>query len=292
MNDDLTLSRQKPAGMQSYTFQLHFWKIMRTIVVGVAAVVTIFPFLWMLMMSLKIHKDALTIPPQFIFLPTFKNYIVVLSKFEFLRGILNSFIISVSTIFVSVFFGMLAAYAISRFRFAGSRTILYGMLFTRVFPPISMVIPYYLIIRSVGLYDTYVSLVLAYLSINIPLVTWLIKGYIDSLPQEIEHCAMIDGCSRFQTIVKISLPLIAPGIVATGIFSLFVSWNNFIFPLILSSKRAKTLPVYIAEYVGTTGIAWPQIMAASVIALIPVIVFTYIVQHKLVQGLSAGAVKG
>jgi multiple sugar transport system permease protein len=281
-----------PSLFRSYTFQGRLLRTIRTLIVGIPVIVTVFPFYWMLMMSLKIHRDALTIPPKFLFTPTFSNYAAVLTKLNFLRGILNSVVISSATIVVSVFLGMLAAYAISRFRFAGRRTILYSMLFTRVFPPISMVIPYYLIIRSIGLYDTYLSLVLAYLSINIPLVTWLIKGYVDSLPEEIEHCAMIDGCSRLKTIVRITLPLIAPGIVATGIFSLFISWNNFLFPLILSSKRAKTLPIYIAEYVGATGIEWPQIMAASVIALIPVIVFTYIVQHRLVQGLSAGAVKG
>jgi len=246
----------------------------------------------MLIISLKVHKDALTIPPKFIFTPTISNYITVLIKMDFLRGILNSIIICSITIVISVFIGILAAYSISRFRFIGRQTILYSMLFTRVFPPISMVIPYYLTIRSIGLYDTYLCMVLAYLSMNIPLVTWLIKSYIDSLPKEIEHCAMVDGCSRLRTIISITLPLIAPGIVATAIFSLFVSWNNFVFPLILSSKRAKMLPLYIAEYVGETGIEWPSIMAASIIALIPVIVFTYVVQHRLVQGISAGAVKG
>jgi len=126
----------------------------------------------------------------------------------------------------------------------------------------------------------------------VPLVIWMLKGYFDTLPKDLENSAMLDGASRFQAVIHVTLPLVAPGVVATGIFAMIISWNEFLFALILTSSKAKTLPVVIAEFVGETGVDWPLISAAAIIAILPAIIFTYFIQRNLVYGITAGAVKG
>lgn len=257
-----------------------------------AALFTLFPLYWMLQMSLKTHRQSLSFPPAFIFEPQFSGYVSAWGKMGFVHSLGNSIIVSCLTLVVALVLGIMAAYALSRYRFAGSQAFLFGILMTRVFPPIALIMPFYLTLRRIGGHDTHWGLAISYLAMVTPLVIWMLKGYFDTVPDALEQSAQVDGASRLQAVIYVTIPLVAPGIVATGIFSVVISWNEFLFALILTSQRAKTLPVVIAEFVGETGVEWPQIMAASVIALTPVIVFTYIVQRHLVRGLTAGAVKG
>jgi ABC-type glycerol-3-phosphate transport system permease component len=263
-----------------------------TIVAGAAASLTLFPIVWMILISLKTQREALSLPPKYIFTPSLDAYAAVFAKAGFLKGLGNSLLISSLTLTLCLTIGLLAAYAISRFRFVGSGAILFGMLVTRLFPPVALVTPYFLNVQWLGLHDRAVSLVVAYVALNLPLAVWMLKGYFDAIPEELEHCAMVDGASRWQAVTKITLPLMAPGLAATSVFIFVGSWNEFLFALTLTSREARTLPTIIAEFVGDTGIEWPQIMAASTIALSPVLIATFALQRHIAAGMTAGAVKG
>ncbi len=271
-------------GMGAYTVY--------SIVAFAAVAATLFPILWMGLLSLKTPVAALKIPPELFFEPLFDAYRNVWSKAGFAQALINSVVISVMSLIMGLACALCAAYAISRFTFRGARTLLLAMLATRIFPPVALIIPLFLNLRAIGAHDTHIGLALAYMALNIPLATWMLKGYFDAVPREIEECAMIDGASRFTAVRKVVLPLMAPGLAATSIFTFVVAWNDFLFALILTSRNARTLPVVIAEFVGDTGVDWPDVMAASVTALAPVLAATFILQRHIAAGLTAGAVKG
>lgn len=262
-------------------------------VIALAAVVaTLFPILWMILVSLKTPVAALRMPPELLFEPSLDAYRAAWSKSGFATALLNSVVISLVSLAIGMTCALLAAYAISRFPFRGARAILLAMLATRIFPPVALIIPLYLNLRAVGGHDTHLGLAMAYVALNIPLATWMLKGYFDAIPQELEECAMVDGASRFTAVRRITLPLMAPGLAATSIFAFVIAWNDFLFALILTSRNARTLPVVIAEFVGDTGVDWPDVMAASVTALAPILAATFILQRHIAAGLTAGAVKG
>lgn len=263
-----------------------------TAAVAAPAALTVFPIFWMVLISLKTQRDALSMPPQLIFTPTFEAYLAVWAKAGFAPALLNSVLVSGVNLIACLSIGLLAAYAISRFKFPGANLILFGFLVTRIFPPVALVTPYFLNLNWLGLQDTAAGLAIAYVAMNLPLAVWMLKGYIDAIPEELEQCAMVDGATRWQAATKITLPLIAPGLAATSVFVFVGSWNEFLFALVLTSRSARTLPTVIAEFIGDTGIAWPQIMAASTIALAPVMIATFFLQKHIAAGLTAGAVKG
>jgi ABC-type glycerol-3-phosphate transport system permease component len=263
-----------------------------TTVAGAAASLTLFPIAWMLLVSLKTQRDALALPPRWIFAPTLDAYRAVWAKGGFVQGFANSLLTGLGTLAVVLPIALLAAYALSRFRFAGGRTVLYGMFVTRLFPPVALVTPVFLSATWLGLHDRTPLLVLAYAALNLPIAVWMLKGYFDAVPEELEQSAMVDGASRLQAALRVVLPLMAPGLAATGVFVFVGSWNEFLFALTLTSREARTLPTVIAEFVGDTGIEWPQIMAASTIALAPVLVATFALQRHIAAGMTSGAVKG
>lgn len=263
-----------------------------TLLALLAVVVTLFPLVWMAQLSLKTQVEALRLPPDLLFVPTLQAYGAAWGKAGFGPALLNSVIVSALALVVGLTLGLLAAYAISRYRFRGAQTILFAMLLTRIFPPVALILPFFLNLRAIGGQDTHWGLALAYVALNTPLATWMLKGYFDAIPKELEECAMIDGATRFGAVRRITLPLMAPGLVATGVFAFILAWNDFLFALILTSRNARTLPVVIAEFVGDTGVDWPVIMAASTTALIPVLLFTFVMQRHLASGLTSGAVKG
>jgi multiple sugar transport system permease protein len=263
-----------------------------SIIALAATAATLFPVVWMTLLSLKTPVAALRIPPELIFQPTLDAYRAAWAKSGFAAALVNSVVISLLSLAIGMTCALLAAYAISRFRFRGARTILLAMLATRIFPPVALIIPLYLNLRAIGGHDTHWGLAMAYVALNIPLATWMLKGYFDAIPQELEECAMVDGASRFTAVRKITLPLMAPGLAATAIFAFVIAWNDFLFALILTSRNARTLPVVIAEFVGDTGVDWPEVMAASVTALAPILAATFVLQRHIAAGLTAGAVKG
>ena len=204
----------------------------------------------------------------------------------------NSIIVVVLTTLASVLLGTFAAYGLSRFQFNRKEDVAYWILSLRMLPPIAVVIPFFLLGRFIGLLDTHLLLVIVYLSFNIPFTIWMMRGFIEDIPRELEEAAWVDGCSRFQAIRYIIFPLIAPGVAATSIFCVIQSWNEFSLAFFLTSFNARTVPTTVTFFLTVLGVIWGEMAAVGVIATIPVLIFALIVQKYMVRGLTFGVIKG
>jgi multiple sugar transport system permease protein len=271
----------------------------------------VFPVAWSYLNSFKPPEQIFDLPPKLIFTPTLHNYAVVFGlqvgseaegisqtqeatgvASELPRYFLNSLIVSIGTMVLSMALGCLAAYSLARFRFDAKRWLLMGILLVRMVPAVVLVIPIYTLWRGFGLLDTHAGLILAYLSFNLPFVIWMMRGFFVDIPVEIEEAALIDGCSRLSALVRVILPLAAPGMAATSIFALLLGWNEFLFAVLLTSDKAKTLTPAILNYVTDRAVLWGNLYAAASIVLLPVLIFSLAVQKHLARGLTGGAVKG
>ena len=251
------------------------------------------PFAWMLSTSLKTEAEAFRIPPTWIPLePTIDSYIGIWVRKNFGTYFLNSTIISLATAILSTFFGALAGYGFSRFLFRGRKFLIGFFLATQMLPGVLLVGPYFKILNRFGLYDTRTGLIIAFLTICLPFSTWMMKGFIDKVPQELDQSAMVDGCSRIGLFFKIVLPIVAPGMVATILFAFLLAWGDLLWALCLtSSENMITVTLGIARTVGEFRIIWPMLMAGSLVGGMPAILLYIFLQRLLVQGLTAGAVK-
>ncbi|GAK57167.1 putative transmembrane component of ABC transporter [Candidatus Vecturithrix granuli] len=253
--------------------------------------VILLPPILLLLTSIKTELDALSFPPKWIFQPTLKNYIEIVDTSPLVAYGVNSLIVASLNTAACLIIGSLAAYGLARFRFRGSDDLAFWFLSVRMMPPVAGIIPIYIIMKNLRLLDTVWCLIIAYLTFNLPFVIWMLKGFFEEIPREVEESALIDGCSEFGVYSKIALPLIAPGLAATAILAFIFSWNEFLFALILTGTRAVTLPVGIIGFMKETGINWGYMTAGGVLALIPVILFVMFVQKHLVKGLTLGAIK-
>ena len=251
------------------------------------------PFAWMLSTSLKTEAEAFRIPPTWIPLePTIESYIGIWVRKNFGIYFLNSTIISLATAVLSTFFGALAGYGFSRFLFKGRKFLIGFFLATQMLPGVLLVGPYFKIMSRLGLYDTRTGLIIAFLTICLPFSTWMMKGFIDKVPKELDQSAMVDGCSRIGLFFKIILPIVAPGMVATILFAFLLAWGDLLWALCLtSSENMITVTLGIARTVGEFRIIWPMLMAGSLVGGMPAILLYIFLQRLLVQGLTAGAVK-
>lgn len=257
----------------------------------------LFPFLWLLLTSIKDGTDAIAIPPIWDFHPTFDNYVSLFKSTEgrsssFSGLLLNSVLVSVITTVLGLIAGTMGAYAIARYKFKGKDFISSWTLSTLMVPAAVSLIPIFLLMGTLNLMDTYIALIIPYVAFNLPLIIWMIRGFILDIPIAIEEAAMVDGCSTFQILWKVVLPLIMPGVAATSILALIQSWNEFLFALVLTRDMAKTAPIGIAEFITMYGIQWGEMTAASIVITSPIIIFTIFVRKYLVRGLTFGAVKG
>ena len=272
------------------------WKIFMGFTITVITVWTLFPIYWMLSTSLKENLEVFKLPPDIWPIhPTLAAYenlgsgITPIWTFFF-----NSVITSVGTVVLAVFLATFAGYALSRLRFRFRNSILIGVLVTQMFPMVVLLIPLYLFYVKAQLLNSYIGLILAYTSFTLPFGIWMIKGFVDTVPVEIEEAAMVDGCSRLQAMRKVVFPVITPGVVATGVFAFLDAWNNLLFPLTLVNEvTMKTLPPgMILAFGGEFKHDWAGMMAASSIVTIPVIIAFVLIQRYMVEGLTGGAVKG
>ncbi len=254
--------------------------------------IILFPAVVLFVTSIKTEVDALSFPPKWIFDPTIKNYAAVLKTSPLVGYALNSLLVASLNTVLCLIVGSMAAYSLARFRFKGADNIAFWILSIRMMPPVAAIIPIYILMKNIGLIDTPWCLVITYLTFNLPFVVWMMKGFFEEIPREIEESALIDGCSDFNIFIRIALPLVAPGLAATAILVFIFSWNEFLFALILTGTRAVTLPVGIIGYMKETGINWGYMTAGGMLALIPVVVFLILVQKHLVKGLTLGALKG
>jgi multiple sugar transport system permease protein len=250
----------------------------------------LFPIYWLIATSLKTQVDIFAMPPKWLFVPTFENYIHVLTSTPYPEQAKNSLIAATLNVTASMIIGTLAAYSISRFK-VGTKNLLYWFLGIRMVPPIVASIPLFLIAASLRLIDTYIILPILYLTLNLPFVIWMMKSFLDEIPVDIEESALIDGCSHLGAMVRVVIPLATPGLVATAVFCFIMAWNEFLFAMLFTRAQTVTLPVGLSGFITEQQIFWGYITAAAAISAIPPIIFALIFQRYLVRGLTFGAVK-
>jgi multiple sugar transport system permease protein len=256
-------------------------------------VVFVFPLAWVAGISLKTRLQTFAKPPLLIWMPTLENYVAVLGKADFLQAFVNSILTSAGAVLLSLAIGVPAAYAFARFPFRGRGFLFFALLVVRMLPPVAVLVPMYVLLNKAGLVNTRLSVVLAYTTFSLPLVVWIMRGYFEDLPRELEESAWVDGAGHATAFFRIVLPLARPGMVAATILCLLQAWNDFLFAAVLTDSGTRTLPVLMAAYSGgDTGIDWGPMAASGVLVVLPVILFGFAAQRHLVTGLSSGAVKG
>lgn len=264
---------------------------------------TLLPIFWLFVSTIQTQASLLRVPPQII--PeaiTFQNYIDIFKpaafgensgQSTFVLALRNSILVSLGTTAIAMTFGTLAAYAFARFNIPGRRWLLLVVLGTQLLPAVSIIIPLFRMFKGANLLDTLFSLMLAYSTFSIPFVVWIMAGYFQSVPVELEEAARIDGASRFGSFLRISLPLAAPGLAATAIFTFLNSWDEFFFALVFTTTyAAKTVPVAIAEFIGRHSVDWGMLVTGGFIASLPPLIISLVFYRYIVSGLSAGGIKG
>jgi len=275
----------------------HLWKhLSKYSLVTLACLAALAPVYWMITISLKHDVDQFAVPPRwFSFTPTLEHYSDAFLSRSFGRYLLTSTMVALVATTFALVLGTLAAYALARFRlpFALDRKLSLWILSTRMFPAIVTAVPLFMMMRDLSLLDTRTSLVIVYTAFNLPFVVWMMRGFFAEVPRELEEAAMIDGDSRLGAFRRVVLPLVTPGLAATAVFCLIISWNEFLYALILTqTDSAITLPVGIAGRVTQYEIKLGVMSAAGTVAMLPILAFAMAVQKYLVRGLSLGAVKG
>lgn len=265
------------------------------VLVTAVSLIMIFPVYWLIITSLKIGSEVSAYPP--IFIPsvlTIDNYINVFAKQGIGLNLYNSVIITIFSVLILILIGSMAAYSLSKSLI--SRRIRNGLLIwilvTRIFPPVTTVIPFFMIIKTLQLIDTRISLILTYVSYGLPFAVWLLLGFFQELPKEIEEAAIVEGYSFWQRFFWVVLPLTLPGIAVTAIFMFIYSWNEFMYATTLTTLQAKTLPVVISSFISDKYLDWGSMSAMGTLMIVPVILFSLFSQKYLVRGLTFGAVKG
>jgi multiple sugar transport system permease protein len=252
----------------------------------------LFPIFWTVLSSFKTQADLFVMPPKFFFTPTLRAYQEVLNMDRLQRYMVNSVVISTTSVSIAMFLGFGAAYALNRFKFKRNKDISFWIISTRMAPPVVAIVPFFLMSRAFGLYDTRTVLIIIYLTFNIPFVTWMMLGYLAQVPIDLDEAAMLDGCSRSMVLRLIIFPLIAPGFLATSVIAFIYSWNEFFFAYVLTGQNAPTVPVGIAAFITQHGIRWDQVTATGVVIMLPILIFGLVIQKYFVKGLIEGALAG
>ena len=264
-------------------------------IVVILVLISFFPAIWMLSTAFKTPEDVFTIPPQLV--PdqfTLLNFKQIFSNNIFLTYYRNSLIVSTSTVVLCLVVAIFAGYSFSRFQYKGSSFMQFFILISQMFPLVLLLISIYVIFLKIGLTDSLYGLILADCTFAIPFSVWMLKGFFDTIPKDIEEAAKLDGCSRMGILSKVVIPLLKPGIIATAIYIFLLSWDDYIFALTLTSSTSmRTLPVGISlTYLGEFQYRWGELMAASCSAALPITIIFIFLQKFLVKGLTGGAVKG
>ncbi len=251
----------------------------------------IFPFYWMVTTSLKTQIVALQSPPAWAFTATLANYAEVLFDDAVAKTLINSLIVAVCTTVLALGLGTPAAYALARFQFRGKTDLWFWFITNRMVSPVVLALPFFLIVRMLGLLDTHIALILIYLTFNLPIVIWICTDQFRSIPKDLDEAALLEGASQFTIFRKICLPLAMPGVAVSAIFSFIFSWNELMFALVLTRTEAKTAPAMAVSFMEGYSLPYGKIMATSTLIVIPVIIFALIASKQLVRGLTMGAVK-
>lgn len=275
----------------NYQSHLKWQRFWLHVLVITLVILVMLPFIWLIVMSFKTVDEIFAWPPSWLFTPTTENY-TGLWQGDFPKSFYNSLVTSVGSTVIAIVLGVPGAYALSRLSMRRSGQLSILILASRMAPPIAFTIPYFLAYRHIGLLDSKLGLILIYLTFNLSLVVWLMRSFFDATPRALEEAAWIDGASLWQGFTKIILPLSGPGLAATAILCFLYSWNDFFFALILTRTEATTAPVAIVNFMNYEGWAWGKIAAGGTMVMLPVLVFSIVVRRFLIQGMTAGAIKG
>ncbi len=266
--------------------------LIRGNILGIFVLMFIFPLIWLILTSLKTDAAAFATPPKFIFTPYWGNYARLFARDSFSTYFINSILCAGGATFLSLALGSLAAFGFTRFKFRGSFVVLMSILLLRMFPPITTIMPIFLIFRKFGLCDTRLALILVYTSLNLSLVIWLLYDFFNDIPRELDEAAYLDGCSLWKVFRMVILPLAAPGLIAAGILTFVFSWSEFLFALVLTSLKAVTTPVLVSTFVSDQVIRWGDMSSVGFLTTLPILILGIVVKKYLVQGLTMGSIKG
>jgi multiple sugar transport system permease protein len=259
----------------------------------VVAAVVLFPVLWMIGAAIRPVGEILVYPPNVLPQdPTIRFMAKILGDAKYQRFFVNSVVVALATLLLTTTIGLSAAYGFSRFRLPGGRAILLGILALLMLPRVTLIVPYFRLAKSLGIYDSLLALIVANTAFLLPMSIWLLKGYLDSIPIELEEAALIDGCTRIQTLRKVLLPLAIPGMIGVGTFIFIGAWNEYLLAAVLTdTPSSQTLPIGLAAFFGEYFRDWNSIMALSTLTSIPLMLIFVFFQRWVVQGMTSGAVK-
>ena len=264
---------------------------------GLFVVFSVGPLFWLVLSSMKSRADLFSMPPKLIFTPDWSGYQSVFgvgvakdsaAAIGVFDSLINSVVVSGMGTSLAVIFGTMAGYAASRFDFRGKGDFMFFVLSTRMLPPVAVLVFYHIMFSKLGLNDTLLGLVLISTFINVGLATWIMKGFFDGVPREVEQIALVNGYTRLYAFTRLVLPMVKGGIAATAGFCFIIAWNEFAFASIITTTKAKTLPVKISSAMGATGLEWTQICAAGVVLIVPVVIFFWLIRHYLLMGMTFG----
>ncbi len=262
-----------------------------TLTILLVCAACVFPFLWMVSISLKTRAQSYD-PSIWFFTPTFENYRTVFQNRGIAKFLINSLIIAVGTTGISLVLGSLTAYGLARFDFKRKEDLAFWILSLRMLPPMAAVLPFFVMVSLLKVFDKHMVLIICYMLFNIPFTIWMMRSFFEEIPKELEESAQVDGCTFVQRIYKVVLPVAMPGIVATAIFCIIQSWNEFVFALFLTANNANTLPTTVQNFLSVSGVMWGEMSAVGVVSTAPMIIFAMLVQKHMIRGLTFGAVKG
>jgi multiple sugar transport system permease protein len=264
--------------------------IVQITLILIAITVMLVPIFWIFLAAFKNHIDVFQL--KLLFTPTLENFRLVFEPPYYLgRKLINSTIVAFVTVLLAIPAATMAAYAFSRFRMIGETAMLVTILATQFLPAVVIILPFFVMFRDIGLLDTRLGLTIVNMAIVMPFAIWMIKGFIDGIPLDTEEAAMIDGSSRLQVIRNIVLPMAAPGLLTAGIFCFIISWNEFLFALILTNKDSVTLPIGLALFKAEEGDLWNLLSAAGIIIMLPMFILALAIRNYFVQGMTMGAVR-
>jgi multiple sugar transport system permease protein len=288
---DLTVKSFVYKSSPSKRLKSSFSNVLNTVALVIIMFLVLAPILWMAQMSFRDQISTFEMPPDYSHGWTLQNYGDLLQT-KFGNNLLNSMIVSTATTAISLLFGLPAAYALSRFAFRRERLLTFWILAARLALPIGFALPLFNIFLRIGLYNNYQGIILAYLTFTLPLVIWVMRPFLDSIPKDLEESAAVDGANQWQAFFQIVLPLSAPGLVSVGVLTFIMTWIEFFYALVFTRGDMMTAPVGVVNFLQYAGYEWDKITSAGVVIMVPVIIFSVLTHKYLISGMTAGAVKG
>jgi len=266
------------------------WNLIAHIVLIIFSAIILFPIIWTLRTSFASEVIAYEMPPRFFFKPTLENYRNIFVQNNFLHYFKNSFIVASMSTLISIPLASTAGYAFAKYNTGGSR-LKFLVIFSQMLPPVVLIIPLFVIFMKFNLVNTISGLTISYLAFNLPFLIWILMGFFEGIPKELEEAALIDGANRFVAFVKVIFPIAAPGIMASAVLSFILCWNEFLFALVLTGADSSTIPVALAALQTQRGVLIGKLSAGVIVAIAPIMILSLFIQKYLVQGLSFGAIK-